>query len=652
MYPNLALAEKPSHSILPKEQEKQSQYDRSYIDYQNIGIDPTDLGTSKLDTVVVTASKIEENVSDAVSQVEVITRKDVEAAPAENAADLLEEQPGIQVTRSFRGAGVRIQGFDSKHVLILVDGERQVGRIDGVIDLNRIPVDIIEQIEIVKGPSSSLYGSEAMGGVINIITRKKANQTSQSIRASYGSLSSVDTTAQVTQGNHQLFLSYNQREAFDWDKSDLATSGSAYNRWTANFKNTLVFSDNIKFDSRAEYSYTDLKGIDSSNSRLIFDRKNRRETALISIRSQAKIKKHSAINTYLSHQIFRDQFVLDQRGSRTRDQDQETRESLSQAGLSFNDILGKHIISLGSEGLHQQLNTSRLKNGQSQRWRGSLFGQDEWLLDTPQPISFVSGIRLDLDSQFGHFFSPKLALRHDWNEATIVRFSYGMGYRAPVFKELYLFFENPSVGYMVEGNPNLQPETSHSYNWGIESDLTPKLNVTLNVFYHRVSDLIAADLGMLDQNGIRRFQYINVDLVRHQGLEVASSYTLPANLSFGLGYVLTYSQDLARQRQLAGRALHQGTLELKYHNVSTQTLVSLRTAWFGSRYFYSDLDGDDIEETQRDDPYANVDLLIKQNISAWLNCFISFENILNEGNHQFLAIQPFTVTGGINLLNN
>ena len=75
-----------------------------------------------LDTVVVTASKIEEKLSDAVTHVEVVTRKEIEETPAENAADLLEEQSGIQITRSFRGAGIRLQGFDSKHILILVDG--------------------------------------------------------------------------------------------------------------------------------------------------------------------------------------------------------------------------------------------------------------------------------------------------------------------------------------------------------------------------------------------------------------------------------------------------------------------------------------------------------------------------------------------------
>jgi outer membrane receptor protein involved in Fe transport len=157
------------------------------------GEDTFDLDQGELDVVVVTGSKMEEKLSDAVTQVEVITRAQIEDTPAENAADLLEEQHGIQVNRSFSGAGVRIQGFDNKHVLILIDGERQVGRIDGVIDLTRIPADLIEQIEIVKGPSSSLYGSDAMGGVINIITRRERSKEPRfALRGSYGSRSALD----------------------------------------------------------------------------------------------------------------------------------------------------------------------------------------------------------------------------------------------------------------------------------------------------------------------------------------------------------------------------------------------------------------------------------------------------------------------------
>ena len=608
----------------------------------------------ELDVVVVTGSKMEEKLSDAVAQVEVITRAQIEATPAENAADLLEEQHGVQITRSFRGAGVRLQGFDNKHVLILIDGERQIGRIDGVIDLTRIPADLIEQVEIVKGPSSSLYGSDAMGGVINIITRRDDTQEPRyALRGIYGSRSSIDingdTSAHLGNWSSRLLLSFNRQDAYDWDPSDIATSGSAYDRFTANYKTSLRLSTKAKIAGRAEYTYIDLQGIDSTNPKLVFDRRNLRETALISIKPSVQFNPRSSLNGFISHQIFRDQFVLDQRGSTTRDKDEDTHEGLSQAGISYNNTLGYHIINVGGEVLHQRLTADRLSRDERSRWRGALYVQDEWLLLTDLPLSVVSGLRLDADSQFGQFTSPKLALRFDPHPALITRLSYGMGYRAPVFKELYLFFENPSVGYVVEGNPDLKPETSQSLNLGLEASLFPLVRLTLNGFYHRVDQLIAANLGETDETGTRRYRYDNIDEVRHGGIETGALLLLPLNLGLSVGYMLTSSRDLKQNRQLTGRALHQGTAELKYHNKALSTLASVSVMWSASRPFYADLDGDTVEETLRADPYATVDLRFKQGIGENLNFFINIENVLNEGDHQFLAIQPFTISGGLSL---
>ena len=613
-----------------------------------------DQDRSELDVVVVTGSKMEENLSDAVTQVEVITRAQIESTPAENAADLLEEQHGVQVTRSFRGAGVRLQGFDNKHVLILIDGERQIGRIDGVIDLTRIPTDLIEQVEIVKGPSSSLYGSDAMGGVINIITRRDdAQEPRFALRGLYGSRSTIDVngdaSAHLGSWSSRLLLSFNRQDAYDWAPSDIATSGSAYDRFSANYKTSLRLSTKAKVDGRAEYTYIDLQGIDSTSPKLVFDRRNLRETALVSIKPSVTFNPRSSLNGFISHQIFRDQFVLDQRGSTTRDRDEETQEGLSQAGISYNNTLGYHIINVGGEVLHQRLTADRLSQEESSRWRGALYVQDEWLLLTDLPLSVVSGLRVDADSQFGQFTSPKLALRFDPHPALITRLSYGMGYRAPVFKELYLFFENPSVGYVVEGNPDLKPETSQSLNLGLEASLFPLVRLTLNGFYHHVDQLIAANLGETDETGTRRYRYANIDEVRHRGIEVGASLLLPLNLGLGIGYMLTSSRDLRQNRQLTGRALHQGTAELKYHNKALSTLASVSVMWSASRPFYADLDGDTVEETLRADPYATVDLRFKQGIGENLNFFINIENLLNEGDHQFLPIQPFTTSGGLSL---
>ena len=122
--------------------------------------------------MVVTATRTEIPLGDSPVATEVISREDIEESGTEDLAALLEDHPGVDITRSYLGSSIRLQGLEPEHVLILVNGHRVLGMKGGVIDLSRFTVDNIERIEIVKGPSSALYGSEAMGGVINIITQE------------------------------------------------------------------------------------------------------------------------------------------------------------------------------------------------------------------------------------------------------------------------------------------------------------------------------------------------------------------------------------------------------------------------------------------------------------------------------------------------
>ncbi|EGK36024.1 colicin I receptor domain protein [Shigella flexneri K-304] len=127
--------------------------------------------------MVVTASSVEQNLKDAPASISVITQEDLQRKPVQNLKDVLKEVPGVQLTNEGDNRkGVSIRGLDSSYTLILVDGKRVNSR-NAVFrhndfDLNWIPVDSIERIEVVRGPMSSLYGSDALGGVVNIITKK------------------------------------------------------------------------------------------------------------------------------------------------------------------------------------------------------------------------------------------------------------------------------------------------------------------------------------------------------------------------------------------------------------------------------------------------------------------------------------------------
>jgi outer membrane receptor for ferrienterochelin and colicins len=136
--------------------------------------------------IVVTGSRREQRLKDSTSMTEVISKKRIEQTGARNLGEVLQGQLGVDVVPFFGGSRVRMLGMDSQYVLFLVDSERIAGRLDNAVDLTRFKTQNIERIEIVKGSSSALYGADAMGGVINMITRETEKDQEYNLRTTYG----------------------------------------------------------------------------------------------------------------------------------------------------------------------------------------------------------------------------------------------------------------------------------------------------------------------------------------------------------------------------------------------------------------------------------------------------------------------------------
>ena len=180
-----------------------------------------------LDQVVVTATRTENRLKDSPVLTELITRHDIESTGAEDIGEILEEHVGTQLEKSEgHGFGVEMQGLDSKYILILVDGEEVIGRTAGNIDLRQVPIESVERIEVVKGASSVLYGSEAMGGVINIITKTAQGPTAFSFTSTFGSNQKIDPRATLSWKQDRISVlfsaSHNHSDGFDLDASDIA----------------------------------------------------------------------------------------------------------------------------------------------------------------------------------------------------------------------------------------------------------------------------------------------------------------------------------------------------------------------------------------------------------------------------------------------
>ena len=181
-----------------------------------------------------------------------------------------------------------------------------------------------------------------------------------------------------------------------------------------------------------------------------------------------------------------------------------------------------HTLTAGGELLYERLYTQRLASGYGERVRGAVFVQDQWKIDKKLGLSLVPAVRFDADSQFGTNLAPKLALRLAPLRALTVRVGYGSGFRAPSFKELLLLFENTGAGYIVQGNPNLQPETSQSTNLGVEVTPTSWLVLSANAYRNELHNLIQALTAYAGgAAGPQRFTYGNVASAYTQGVELA-----------------------------------------------------------------------------------------------------------------------------------
>ncbi|MBZ5708363.1 TonB-dependent receptor plug domain-containing protein [Nannocystis pusilla] len=607
-------------------------------------------------TVVVTSARTEQAIGDVAVSTRVVDRAAIEASGAETLAGVLEEQPGLQILRSFAGAGgvgVQMQGLDSKYVLILVDGQRATGRVGGVIDLSRFPAEDIAQVEIVKGPGSSLYGADAIAGVINIITRRAARKFELDARARYGSFhtSDLSTTIGGARGRWSTRWSagWHYTAGFDRDRSTPSTTGSAGHSINASQRTDVRVRRDVTIGLMADYQRRDLHGIDSNAAGAVFDRNNLTQTTSVTLMPEitwdapARLK----LVAHLAH--FDDNYVLDQRKSDALDQRQHTKDTLGQFGAQYDHMIaGRHLFSAGIETQLEHLSTPRLATAASDRQRFALYAQDEWKVALKPLVVVVPGARLDLDSQFGGYGSPRLAVRIDPAEALTLRASAGLGFRAPAFRELYLAFANPAAGYRVTGNPDLKAETARSATAGVAWRLSPGRTLTVDYFHHRLKDLIALDANTLTLGSDNAFQYINVGAARSQGVEAALALKFTDVVDAEVSYTFTDARDLELKRRLPGRPMHHSSARVRWKHPRSGTSAQLRAAVFGKQFFYADNDGDGVEEPLRIAPYANVDLRVGQEIlGGRMTFFLGVDNLLNAGDAAYLPLVPRLFYGGI-----
>jgi outer membrane receptor for ferrienterochelin and colicins len=517
---------------------------------QDRGRTARDTGRAVLERVVVTASRREERLKDVVVETELITRAALERTGAADLASALQEAAGLQIDGGTpAGVGVSLRGFDSRRVLVLIDGQPYVGRLAGHLDLSRIPIQNIQRVEVVRGPQSTLYGADALGGVVNIITQRPAMlRRTAAVSLVGGTNGRREGSATVAAGGEHLALRLDGGRRLTSLAPGVSDDDATYHRawngtaraiWTPNASATVDFSSHGVRESQRYRTGQLYRFADNRQFGLRAGSEQRRGSSRWSQTISYSRFDHTA-RTSTMHLPASDSGAGD-------------RQSLTQLQLGFTTLLGIGVVDAGVDLRDERIRADRIlgdaRNAQSVEPFLQLSAQRG-------RVTVAPGIRASLHETWGAFYAPRVAVAARLSDRVTLRSSLGTGYRAPDFKELYLNFANPAAGYAVEGNPALRPERSVSGSLGVHTT-ADKWSARVTTFANRFRDFITTS----EQDAAGIFHYENIESGTTHGIE--SELMLSSDLgSVEFAYDYTASRDRRSRAPLPGIAPHQGRIVL------------------------------------------------------------------------------------------
>ena len=443
----------------------------------------------------------------------IVRREAIELSGAANLAEVLEDVAGLNLHSSLYDylgspSGVMIQGIDPKRVLILVDGARVIGGSGGVIDLTEVPVGQVEQVEVVRGPHSALYGSEAMGGVVHVLTRSP-REAGGEFRLGLGSggLNSLEGRGSLMSGglSASVTASRTAREALDLSPQDPDTDIDAHTQTYAQGKLRWKAGPDLTVEGSGRWLSQEEEGVSSQyfaplSKTYVWLYPDRIERVDIRAGVERRWARGGSVLAELSRDWFDKLGREELTGSREA-RDRSTANVLTRNRLRAVHLLRRHhVLTVGLEHSREELDVvleRTLPRGELKRSVevppskvdvAEAYLQDDW--QAGERTGVVWGARYQRHSRYGSQLTPKISVAHRLSGGLRVRASYGRGYRAPSLKELHFVFDHSNLGYKVLGNPSLRPEHTRGLNMGVELEPTRALDLRVNLFDNRLRNLI------------------------------------------------------------------------------------------------------------------------------------------------------------------
>lgn len=619
------------------------------------------------DEIVVTATRTAKSLEQVPVPVSVIPAAEIQMQGATNLSDVLSGQLGFNLQYNRLGSvGVQLHGLDAGYTLILVDGEPVVGNIEGFVDISRIPVANIERVEITHGPASSLYGSDALAGVINIITRKASGSMNSTIKAQYGAFGTVDLTGNIDlagpTASTSLYVNRYSTDGYDLNKSAPGPTVPPFANYDVGAHAEYRPGKSTTLKTTGRIAYQDLQGIsaiqqgtptNSQDQQLIrvdwsiapsishqFSPYTKAKASFYNGRSTADANYQQVGKTGLTDYFNFDQFR-------------------SESELQIDHLLSTQFLVTGGGGVTVESVEADFMAGDRKTATSTFgYGQVEWIPN--ETFDVISSARIDAHPDYTTQVNPKLAVMYKVSPDLKIKASVGRGFRAPTFEQRYVNFTNPLGGnYTVLGTDGLQdalqafedaglirewlvdrstlmkvrPETSLSYSLGVTVDLSSALSLQSSLFRNDVNDLIETRVLAIKSDGQNLFSYVNLAQVFTQGFDVDASVRVGGGAVMSAGYQYLEAESKTTGDMLAGRSRHSGRVQLQGSNSRLGLSGFVRGTYKSRSPFVT---GTDIMI----DAHSIWDVSLTKELSSHLQIGVGAENLFDFTQPALLPQEP------------
>ena len=403
-----------------------------------------------LTPVVITASHSPKALKDAPVVTRLITLHDIKISDATNIQDLLtQEMPGLEFGFAMgQETALHMSGFGGNAILFLVDGERMAGETMDNVDYNRMSLDNVGRIEIVKGASSALYGSNAVGGVVNIISRENLEPWTANVNSRYSSFGhewrhGANFSFNTTKWNSQTSFQHTRIDPIDLPKEhtpeEVAMEYRLYGQKTYNVKERLTWraTDQLTLIGRGSYFFR-------TSERDTYDYHFNAYSAGLKGRYAWNRDRYLELS-YAYDQYDKANFLPD--GTRTHDHDYSNQQHVAHA--LFHQSFGKSSLIVGADYMHDYLTTYQFVEGATHS-QNNIDGYAQFDWNITERLNFVGSIRYDyFSASRKKAYTERMALVYKLPWVTL-RANYALGFRAPTLKEMYMHFDMGNMGYMIK----------------------------------------------------------------------------------------------------------------------------------------------------------------------------------------------------------